>query len=305
MTKPWLPYDEYMKTINPNWIPREQYLKQQQAKREQYIEALKKISMHYDSYLTLAKYADGCTQKYDKNMELGEPKPLLVIDAVTEKEHWNYTDGPRFPTTCVHGHAYVGDVQNRVFKAGYGYDNNNVFQKPDPAKTERVLYFKALNDARYAEQRRKLLEGTIVNSHKGNIVRSPRDEALHGRYLKRPYWGIAIPQYEETPAPQQRKRDIQWKTCNLIGWKVAPDHKKAKDETRFHTDFEDWSFNNEYQTIVEGHDIILDKGQLVSIPNEGTIERKPRNKGTFGDGKGLDAETRTRHELAYIFSDET
>ena len=133
MTKTWLPYDEYMKTINPNWIPKEQYLKQQQAKRAQYIEALKKISMRYDSYLTLAKYADGCTQKYDKNMELGDPKPLLVIDAVTEKEHWNYTDGPRFPTTCVHGHAYVGDVQNRVFKAGYGYDKNNVFQKPDPA----------------------------------------------------------------------------------------------------------------------------------------------------------------------------
>ena len=75
MTKTWLPYDEYMKTINPNWIPREQYLKQQQAKREQYIEAMKKISMHYDSYLTLAKYADGCTQKYDKNMELGEATP--------------------------------------------------------------------------------------------------------------------------------------------------------------------------------------------------------------------------------------
>lgn len=181
-------------------------------------------------------------------------------------------------------------LQKMVFKDGHGYDDNGKFYEPKcfcgdgancnhtTAIYNRMMKFRAINKPK------PQVKGRLVNWHKGNIVRSPYDDAIHSYGLKGLIDNIAIPQSEEKPATQQRKRDIHWKTCNLIGQPTPPDLRKKEDEEQFQTTFEDWSMDMQKQNL-EGDERIYD-GDKVS------------------DAYGMDVELRTYLEDKWLHSDE-
>ena len=163
-------------------------------------------------------------------------------------------------------------LQKMVFKTGHGYDEQGRFYEPNGEYASKPL-------SKVAE-----VKGRLVNYNKGNIVNTAYDDAVHSYGLKGLLENIAVPQSEERPATQQRKRDIAWKTCNLIGQPMTPDLREANDDEQFQTTFEDWSIDLQRQDL-DGNERIYD-GDKVS------------------DGYGMDVELRTYLEDNWLHSDD-